>query len=717
MKKSVSICLLFLSVQFSFAQKKFMTLQESMLNARTTLAPSNLKSLQFVKGTGDYVYLKKVGGMDKWIRGSFDAPKESEYLSMTELNRRLREASLDTLATMPPVQFEKDKYFVSIKGRKFSFDNTGSGYREVIDKETAAGTNMEESAAGYFAYLSKSNLFIKANGKVRQVTTDGSDDIVYASSVHRDEFGITKGTFWSPGGKSLAFYRMDQSMVKNYPIINWAGTPAKVENIKYPMAGDTSHRVTLHVYDIETETLIKIKTPGPDDHYLTNIAWSPDNRFVFIAELNRGQDLMQLNQYDARTGDFVKMIYKEGIDYGYVEPLVPILFLKNNPDMFVLQSRKDGWNHLYLHDMKKNAVKQLTSGAWEVVEVKGFDEVGENLYYVSTEISPVSRNLYCLNLRSGKRKAITSGDFMHNTQVSSDGAFVLDNFSSTSNPRTIRIIQTKTGKAKDLLQAEDPLAEYATSDPEIFTIAGKSGDPLYCRVYRPVAFDSTKKYPVIVYWYGGPHNQLILNAWNGGAGDYWFRYMASQGFLVFSMDVRGSSYRGRNFEMSIYRNAGAKQMEDLMSGMQYLSGKNYVDSSRMGLFGWSFGGFLTTNFMLTNPGKFRAAVAGGPVMDWSLYEVMYTERYMDTPAENPEGYKATNLIARAGDLKGKLLLIHGLQDPVVVQQHSVNFVKAAVDKGVQVDYMIYPGHEHNVGGKDRVHLYQKVTDYFLEYLK
>jgi len=269
-----------------------------------------------------------------------------------------------------------------------------------------------------------------------------------------------------------------------------------------------------------------------------------------------------------------------------------------------------------------------------------------------------------------------------------------------------------------LLQAANPIADYAMGKLNIFTIKNTTGTDLYCRMFKPVNFDtsaslSTKKYPVIVYWYGGPHAQMILNGWNGGAGDYWFQYMAEHGYVVFTVDTRGSDNRGKAFEQTIFRRAGEAQMEDMMSAVNYLSSLSYVDKNNMGLFGWSYGGFMTTDFVLHHPGVFKAAVAGGPVMDWKYYEIMYGERYMDTPQENPEGYEATNLIKQVGKLKDKLLLIHGLQDPVVVQQHSVNFVKACVDAGVQVDYMIYPGHEHNVLGKDRAHLYQKVTDYFM----
>jgi dipeptidyl-peptidase-4 len=393
-----------------------------------------------------------------------------------------------------------------------------------------------------------------------------------------------------------------------------------------------------------------------------------------------------------------------------------MLFVKNNPAQFIWQSNRDGWNHLYLYDIAGKLIKQLTKGKWEVLDVKGFDEKGDNLFIVTTQQSPVAKTLSQLNFKTLAVKQITTGNKVHNTQVSSDGKYVLDVYSSTTEPRGIQLIAVKTGKATTLLQATDPLAGYAVGKLDIFTIKNNAGTDLYCRLYKPTNFDSTKKYPVIVYWYGGPHAQLILNSWNGGAGDYWFQYMAERGFVVFTLDTRGSDNRGKAFEQSIFRKAGDAQMEDMMSGINYLHHQSYIDKDRMGLFGWSYGGFMTTDFMLNHPGVFKAAVAGGPVMNWSWYEIMYGERYMDTPKENPEGYAATDLTKQVEKLKGKLLLIHGMQDPVVVQQHSVNFVKACVDKGVQVDYMIYPGHEHNVTGKDRAHLYQKVTDYLMQNL-
>jgi dipeptidyl-peptidase 4 len=717
MRRALSFTLLFFFSFSVLAQNKILSIEDALIRNRTTLMPANLRQLQFIYGTEDYVYLKKVNDKDVWMRGSFKSAAEQNFLSLEELNQKLSAAGYDALAEMPVINFYRSpEWMLTINGNRVALNPVTNKVRVVMDKSIANKEIAEESSAGYVAYVDDHNLFVTDGKNAKQVTTDGSKDIVYASSVHREEFGIMKGTFWSNNGKQLAFYRMDQSMVTDYPIINWTTTPASVDYIKYPMAGDKSHHVTVGVYNAETGSTIYLQTAGPAEQYLTNIAWGPDDQFIFIAIVNREQNHMELNQYNASTGAFVKTLFEED-DEKYVEPLVPMLFLKNNPSQFIWQSNRDGWNHLYLYDINGKLLKQLTKGNWEVTDVRSFDAKGQNLFYVSNQDSPISRNLYQLNLKTGISKRITQGPGSHSSQISTSGNTVIDNFSTPDNPRTIRIVDVKSLKTKNVFSAPNPLADYALGQMTIFTIANKNGTPLYCRLFKPVNFDSTKKYPVIVYWYGGPHAQMISNAWNGGAGDYWFQYMAERGYVVFSLDPRGSDNRGKEFEQVIFRRAGEAQMEDLMSGVDYLTKLSFVDKNRMGLFGWSYGGFLTTDFMLSYPDVFKAAVAGGPVTDWRYYEIMYGERYMDRPQENPGGYAATDLSKKVQNLEGKLMLIHGLQDPVVVQQHSVRFVRAAIDKNVQVDYMIYPGHEHNIIGKDRAHLYQKVTDYLIEYLK
>ena len=715
------LLLLLLTLLFSspivIAQNKLLTMEDAMVRNRTSLAPANLRQLQFIHGTEDYVYLKNEKGVDIWMRGNLQSKAETEFLSLDQLNERMRLADMRTFNTMPVINFSTSpRWLITSRSGKFAYDPQRKKVEILVDSTMASMTNMEESKAGYIAYTEDDNLFVSYGQYKKQLTTDGSKDIVYASSVHRDEFGIHKGTFWSNSGKQLAFYRMDQSMVDDYPIINWNTKPATVENIKYPMAGGKSHHVKVGVYNAETGALVYLQTGEPADQYLTNVAWSPNDRYLYVAIVNRAQNHMKLNQYDAASGAFIKTVFEEKDDE-YVEPQVPVLFVRNRNDQFVWQSFRDGWNHLYLYDTSGRVIRQLSSGEWNVLEVKGYDEKGQHLFFISTEESPITRHLYSVNIATGKRTKLTDASAVHTVQVSSSGRSFLDISSSATTPRAIFVEDVATGSRKNIFEAPDPLADYRRGQMTVFTIPGDAGMPLYCRMFRPVDFDSGKKYPVVVYWYGGTHSQVINAGYNGGASDYWFQYMAQRGFIVFSIDVRGSLNRGMAYEQAIFRKAGEAQLQDLMRGVAYLHALPYVDRNNMGLFGWSYGGYLTTYTMLNQPTVFKAAVAGGPVIDWSLYEVMYTERYMDTPQENPAGYAATDLSRHVEKLKGKLLLIHGMQDPVVVQQHSVKFVRAAIDKNVQVDYMIYPGHEHNVLGKDRAHLYQKVTDYFLLHLR
>lgn len=715
MKKTILLFSFLWMVSVSFAQDKMLTMEDAMVRNRTALAPENLRQLQFIYNTGDYVYLKKIGERDIWVKGNFSMA-EQPFLSLEELNRRLKTAGSDTLSMMPAIQFNQSpEWIMTTNGNRIAFNPVTNTVRTIMSKSVANKENAEAGNGGYVAYVDDFNLYVTDGKNTKQVTKDGSRDIVYASSVHREEFGITKGTFWSNNGKQLAFYRMDQSMVTDYPIIDWSQKPAKNENIKYPFSGDKSHHVTVGVYNAETNSLVWLKTGEPAEQYLTNIAWSPDDKSIYIAVLNREQNHLWLNQYNAATGEFVKTLFEEKDDK-YVEPLVPMLFVKNDPSKFIWQSNRDGWNHLYLYDVNGNLLKQLTKGEWEVTDVKGFNSTGDRLYYVSTEIAPITRLLVELDIKKGGKKLLTLVPSMHNVQVNTAGTFVIDSYGNPYHARIIELKNIKTNEVKKIFEAPNPLAEYALGALDLFTIKNKNGDNLYCRMFKPVHFDSTRKYPVIVYWYGGSHAQLVTESWNGGASDYWGQYMAERGYIVFTLDTRGSDNRGKAFEQSMFRNLGDVQNEDMITAVNYLKGLRYVDAANMGLFGWSFGGFNTINFMLKKPGIFKVAVAGGPVTDWSYYEVMYTERYMDTPQENPEGYTATDLTRYVDKLKGKLLLIHGLQDNVVVQQHSVRFVRAAIEKGVQVDYMIYPGHEHNVLGKDRAHLYQKVTDYFTQNL-
>jgi dipeptidyl-peptidase-4 len=461
-----------------------------------------------------------------------------------------------------------------------------------------------------------------------------------------------------------------------------------------------------------------LQTGEPKEQYLTNISWSPDEKSVYIAVLNRDQNHMWLRQYDATSGAFVKTLFEE-TDQEYVEPQHPLLFVPGHDDQFIWQSERDGYNHLYLYNTSGKLLRQLTKGPWMVTDVQGFDAKSKNVYFASTEDSPMQRQLYAVSLGGGKARKLSQNAGTHAGLLSPSGEYLLDTYSSQTTPRTVAVIGTKDGKQKQqLLNASNPVANYALGQMKLFPIKAADGQTdLYCRLITPVGFDPNKKYPAVIYVYGGPHVQLVTDSWLGG-GNLWMQLMAEKGYVVFTVDSRGSGNRGLPFEQSTFRQLGTQEMADQLKGVDYLKSLPYVDQSRIGVHGWSFGGFMTTTLLSRAPqGTFKVGVAGGPVIDWRMYEVMYTERYMDTPQTNPEGYQKANLLNYVQDLKAPLLMIHGTVDDVVVWQHSLSYLKNAVDKGVQLDYFVYPGHPHNVLGKDRVHLYTKITNYLDLYLK
>ena len=696
----------------SVAQNKLLTIQEAVLKGRTALAPKRLQNMGFIPGSKNIAYIDKnelyiINGQDGKVLSS---------MSTVAFNKALTAGAMDTVAAFEGLKWksENEFYFMHKKGETvYAIDKKTFSKS---DRKTADATHesVDDFKEGeIYAYVQDNNVYVSVNGEISQVTKDGSYEIVNGKSVHRDEFGIHKGTYWSPNGNFLAYYRMDQSDVTDYPIIDWSVYPAKNKNIKYPMAGNKSHYVTLWVYDVKKKSSIQIKTEGPKEQYLTNIAWSPDETKIYIDIVNRAQNESKLNEYDAASGNFTKTLFEEK-DEKYIEPLNPMLFVKNNPKQFIWQSRRDGFMHFYLYNIDGSLVKQLTKGPWEVKAENGFDEKGENLYFHANEQSPVNQDFYSVNLKTGKMTRLTQDNGFHSVVVSKKGDSFIDNFTSCYTPREYRIIQAN-GKSSTIYKAENPLKDYKTGKWNLFTIKNSEGTDLYCRLFKPADFDSTKKYPVLVYLYNGPHSQLVTNTWMAG-GEVWYQYMAEKGYIVFTLDGRGTSHRGKAFEQAIHRQIGTKEMEDQLKGVDYLKSLPYVDATRMGVHGWSYGGFMTTSLMTRNAGVFKVAAAGGPVIDWSYYEIMYGERYMDTPQENKEGYDKNNLLNHVDKLKGKLLMIHGAQDDVVVWQHSIMYQKKAVDKGIQLDYYLYPGHMHNVLGKDRAHLMEKICNYFIDNL-
>ena len=707
--KNFKITFVFFLLSFTvlFAQKKELTLKESILSVRTELSPKKIEGLQWIAGSDAYCFTEN----NILYRSTPSDKGKEEIISMQALNNAI--SSDKKLKSFPNITWlNKEGFYFRNANAYVKYDLANQKAESIRFDQKAANVDLDKTNFNV-AYTIDNNLFIKRkNGETDQVSNEENKGIVYGQAVHRFEFGITKGTFWSPKGKKLAFYRMDETMVTDYPLVDMTTRIATVKNIKYPMAGMKSHHVTLGVYDLQTKKTIYIKTKGPKEQYLTVVTWSPDGKSIFIGVLNRDQNYLKMNQYNASTGGFIKTLFEER-DAKYVEPENSLIFVPNHNDQFLWFSNRDNFKHLYLYNTTGKLLQKIGSGDWDITSFVGFDKKN-NVYFQAATNFALERQIFKSSLK-GKQVQITKSKGTHTAAVNKNG-WLMDEFSSINTPRKINIYNAKSVIKKELLNAADPLKNYVYSRPELIRLKNKEGVTLNARMTKPSNFDKTKKYPVLVYVYGGSHAQMVRDMWTGGAA-MWMYTLAEKGYIIFTLDNRGSHNRSSDFEQATHRNLGDKELEDQLIGVTYLKSLPYVNKEKMAIHGWSFGGFMTTSMMLRYPEVFKVAVAGGPVIDWSLYEIMYGERYMDTPQQNPEGYKKANVSGYVKNLKGNLLVIHGQVDDVVVPQHSMQLLKASVDNGIQIDFFTYPGHPHNVRGKDRVHLMQKVFDYIDEKLE
>ncbi len=715
MKKTLlSVLLICFTVGSIFAQEKKMLTPNDAAFMNRSIFPVG-KNINWLPDSDKYLFTDSENPNNLMIQ-DVNAENAEIFLTLDQVNAYLNEAGLDSIKRIPNLNWldATKAYYYSFDQKNYCVNlNLLNLEERNINKITSVPANAENytivTPSLKVAYTIDNNLYFADGDKHVQVT-DNPENVIAGQSVHRNEFAIDGGIFWSPDGNKLAYYNMDESMVSDYPLVDITERVATATPIKYPMAGMTSHEVKLHVYDIATGNDIEIKTGEPADQYLTAITWNPDNERVYIGVLNRGQDHLQFNEYNALNGEYLQTIFEDK-DEQYVEPAGPAHFLPNNSNEFLWIAQRDGFYHIWKHNINNKKAKQITKGEFVITAFEGFDAKGENIYYTSTEVSPLERHFYKHNLKNGKKVKITKEHGTHNVVPSASGKYFLDNYSSTDVARNIDIADANGKFVRRLHEAVDPLKDYNIGTIELGELKAEDGQTLYTRLIKPYNFDENKKYPVIIYVYGGPHAQMITDSWTAAAGIY-LHYLSQEGFIVFTLDNRGSADRGEAFEQVIHRQCGQAEMRDQKVGIDYLKSLPYVDAERIGTDGWSYGGFMSTNMKIHYPEDVKVSTAGGPVMDWKYYEIMYGERYMDTPEENPEGYELTSLENKTDKLEGKLMVIHCTTDPVVVWQHSLVFVENCIHNGKQLDYFVYPGHDHNVYGPDRAHLITKITEYF-----
>jgi dipeptidyl-peptidase-4 len=702
--KTLSIVFfLTLSSSVVIAQKKELTLENAVMQQYRNFNPQSLTMFQWIPNTDCYSYLE---GYQKLMKASVKNTEASLILTIQQLNEKVG-AELSWFSGM--TWKDENTFWVNDGTNYYEYNLVEEKGKLINGLGEVAENSLFNEKSQNIAYTIENNVRIKnANGIELTVTNNSDKNIVSGQAIARSEFGITGGLFWSNTGKSLAFYQKDETNVADYPLLDNSKTPGELISIKYPMAGQKSEKARVGIYSIESDKAVYFETQNGEENYLTNLSWSLDDKYVVVAEVNRDQNHMWLNVFDAKTGSFVKTLFEEQNEK-WIEPEHPAKFISSTND-FVWISEKSGFNNIYFYDFNGKLLKQLTDHQFVVKDI--VDVKNGIIYYSTTGESPLDTKIFSVDLK-GKVSVLTSEGGTHSISFSSDGMYIHDHFSSHSIPSKDVLATSKGKVVATLVEGDNKLKDYAIGTTEIGTIKAKDGTTLYMRMIKPSNFDATKKYPVLIYVYGGPHAQLITNSWYDGAS-LWMHWMAEQGYLVYTVDNRGSGERGFAFESQIHRQLGTVEMEDQLSGVEYLKGLPYVDANRLAVHGWSFGGFMTTSLMLRQPGVYQVGVAGGPVTDWKYYEAMYGERYMDRPDENEKGYEQASLMTYAGNLKGDLLLIHGTVDDVVVMQHNLSLVQKFVELGVQMDFFPYPMHKHNVGGKDRVHLMTKVLNYVIE---
>ena len=551
--------------------------------------------------------------------------------------------------------------------------------------------------------------------------------VTYGKVPSRNEFGINQGYFPSPDGSRLAVYRVDESAVSEFPLLDITTRTGSLKSIRYPMNGMPSEHVSLCVCDTLGNVLTTLQTTDfTDERYLAGVTWTPDGSRILVQVIDRSQHGLNFNVYNASDGSFERTLFSEH-DATWVEPREGVSFIKGTEFFIYRTDVRDGYRQLYLCDMQ-GGIRRLTTCSADVEYVTND---GQYVYYSSAEVSPVETQLYRIKLsnltrcrkpqplakvKAGKPERLTPESGSHFIMLSPDGTKFIDRWSAVDVPAKT-VLRSADGKLLQVLhESQDPLSTYAPATIELGTVP--SADPAFLNYYRlvkPADFDPSKKYPLIVYVYGGPHSQMVTDTWLAGIR-YWELLMAQKGYVLYIQDNRGTDNRGYAFARAINRQCGVAETADQVRGISELIKEGWVDESRIGVVGWSYGGFMTITLLTSHPELFKAGACGGPVIDWKWYEVMYGERYMDTEETNPDGFALTRLEDKADRLKAPLLICQGMEDGTVLPINSLSFMQSCVENNILPDYYPYPRSEHNVTGPWREQLYLKLTDFFERFL-
>ena len=609
-------------------------------------------------------------------------------------------------------------YRRSSKARFFVFDRS----TRKLTRLSAGGKQMYATFSPdgkKVAFARDNNMFYVdlATMQEKQITHNGKYNEVingYADWVYEEEFSFAQGFSWSPDGTKIAFYTFDESRVPEYNMQLWGQLYPRDYRFKYPKAGEANSVAGVSVFDLATGQTVKMDTGSKTDMYLPRMKWTAQANLLSIQRLNRLQNQLEILHANATTGQATVVLRET--DEAYVDITDDLTYLADGKT-FIHSSEKDGYNHLYLYSMSGKLLRQITRGNWEVSSLVGFDEKKDRLYYLSTEVSPLERHLYSIGSTGKGKKRLTAAAGTHHINMSPDFTYYLDYRSTTQEPNVVSLCQARDGKRiKELennQQLQDKLARYQLGKQEFFTFNTPDGTLLNGWMIKPANFDATKKYPVLMYVYGGPGSQQVLNEW-GRSNHLWFQLLAARGLIVVCVDNRGTGGRGAAFKKATYAHLGKYELADQVEAAKYLGRQAYIDADRIGIWGHSFGGYMTLLGLTKGQGVFRAGIAVAPVTNWRFYDTIYTERYLKTPQDNAAGYDQNSPLTFAGQLQGQLLLIHGTGDDNVHFQNAVAMQDALIAANKQFESFYYPNRNHGIGGGNTLlHRFTLMTD-FLE---
>ncbi|HET8865081.1 MAG TPA: S9 family peptidase [Gracilimonas sp.] len=571
------------------------------------------------------------------------------------------------------------------------------------------------------AFVQDNNLFWVdlTTGKETQITNDGEfNKIINGASdwVYEEEFGFAKAWFWSPNGDKIAFYKFNEERVKEFFMTEWGEIYPEAVKFKYPKAGEENSIVSIHVYDLDSGETVTMDVGEETDQYIPRVNWTRDNNILAISRMNRLQNRQELLFADASTGTTEVIISEESDTW--IDVHDNLYFLQNGKQ-FITTSEKDGYNHIYLYSMEGEELQQVTEGEWDVTNFIGHDERNYRLYFVSTEESPLQRHLYSARVDGERKRKLTEGEGWHTINMSGDFKYFIGSWGDYNKPTEVALYGQEGRKIRTLEANSDlsqTLEEYSFIEKEFMTL-DVNGSALNAYMIKPAGFDSTQQYPVLMYVYGGPGSQTVTRNFESGIRPMWHQFLANQGYIIVSVDNRGTGGRGSDFKKQVYKKLGQLETADQIEAAKIIADLPYVDEDRIGIWGWSYGGYMSSLVLAEGSDVISTAIAIAPVTDWRFYDTIYTERFMQTPRQNPEGYDNGSPLKKASQIEGNYLIVHGTGDDNVHYQNTIGMIDALVAADVDFETMIYPNRNHGIyGGNTRRHLYRLMTNFILENL-